>query len=112
MTDREQIHQTVLELSLTTELFRRKHGRYPETLAALVPGFIDEIPRDLYGTAPGEKILMARREAEDVETGSEKEDFYSGPGLVIYSRGQNGIDDGGELRRDDIGLKIPVSPAP
>lgn len=109
MTDRERTCQTALELCLTAELFRRIHGRYPEKLQDLVPEFIEEIPRDLFGTAPGEPMLMIRREAEASESDSEKKDFYSGAGLVIYSRGNNGIDDGGELRRADIGLKIPVS---
>ena len=110
MTDRERTCQTALELCLTVEMFRRKYGKYPEKLEDLVPEFLDEIPRDLFGAAPNECMLMARREAEASESDSERKDFYSGPGLVIYSRGNNGIDDGGELRRADIGLKIPDIP--
>ncbi|MGZ0173862.1 MAG: hypothetical protein ACKVHE_30490 [Planctomycetales bacterium] len=110
MTDREQVNQVALELCLTAELFRRKREKYPENLEDLVPDFIDEIPRDLYGRAPNERMLMARQEPDDSESDSERKDFYSGPGLVIYCRGENGIDDGGELRRADIGLKIPVDP--
>jgi hypothetical protein len=108
MTDREQAQHTALKLCLTVEIFRRERGKYPEKLDDLVPEFLEEIPRDLYGTALSERMLMIRREAEASETDSEKKDFYSGPGLVIYSRGKNGIDDGGELRRADIGLKIPI----
>ena len=91
-------------------MFCRQRGRYPETLEELVPEFIEQIPRDLYGATPDERMLMARQNAEDSESDSERKDFYSGPGLVIYSRGGNGIDDGGELRRADIGLKIPIEP--
>ena len=110
LTDREQVLQTALELCLTAEMFCRQRGRYPETLEELVPEFIEQIPRDLYGATPDERMLMARQNAEDSESDSERKDFYSGPGLVIYSRGGNGIDDGGELRRADIGLKIPIEP--
>lgn len=108
LTDREQASQVALELCLTVELFRRARGTYPEKLEDLVPEFLDKIPRDLYGTAPSERMLMVRRKAEASESDSEKKDFYSRPGFVVYSRGENGIDDGGELRRADIGLKIPA----
>ena len=110
MTDRERACQTALELCLTVEIFRRERGKYRGKLEDLVPEFLDEIPRDIYGAGPEERMLMARREAEASETDSDRKDFYSGPGLVIYSRGDNGFDDGGELRRADIGLKIPVDP--
>ena len=73
-----------------------------------MPEFLAEIPRDLYGTTSDECMLMTRRKDSDVEDELEEKDFYSGPGLVIYSRGENGIDDGGEIRRADIGLKIPI----
>lgn len=110
-TDREQAIQTALELCLTVELFRRKRGRYPETLEELVPEFIAEIPRDLYGTTPEERMLMTRQTVSDVDDEPEEKDYYSRPGLVIYCRGENGIDDGGEIRLlADIGLKIPLEP--
>lgn len=111
-TDKEQAVQTALELCLTAELFRRKTGAYPDSLDALVPEFLDEIPRDLFGSGPAEKMLMIRR---DVEI-RDKDDQPRPTGLIIYSRGLNGKDDRGLDSRglneesDDVGLRIPLPP--
>jgi hypothetical protein len=64
--------------ALAAERFRLKHGRWPESLAELTPGFLQKIPNDPYAPAP-----LKLRKTED--------------GLVIYSVGPNSQDDGGKI---------------
>lgn len=109
--DREQARQAAYELCLTVEIFRRMHGEYPESLEALVPEFLDQLPRDLFGSKPAERMLMIRREAKVLEESSEENAAPPMPGLIIYSRSGNGTDDGGDIARqtEDIGIRIPIS---
>lgn len=109
--DHERSRQAAYELCLTVELFRRKNGDYPETLDALVPDFLDHIPRDPYGSNPTERMLMTRREAEVPDELLNGGSPPSVPSLVIYGRGINGTDDGGDIARQtaDIGIKIPIN---
>lgn len=111
--DREQARQAAYELCLSVELFRRKHNEYPETLEALVPEFLDQVPRDLYGSDPAKRMLMIRREAQVQEEPTEEETPLPLPGLIIYSRAGNGTDDGGDIARqtEDIGIRIPIRSA-
>ena len=53
-----------------------KHGRYPTKLAQIAPEFIDKVPEDPFSG----KSLIYRTEGE---------------GFIIYSVGQNQVDDGG-----------------
>lgn len=118
--DQEVSRKTALELGLKMEMFRRKHGRYPESLEALVPEFISEVPRDRFGSGPSEKMLLIRREPEAVEETPDTEDAsgFVDPdeeppfpgGLIIYSRGRKGPgDDGGLIEGNiDIGIRIPL----
>jgi hypothetical protein len=81
--------------ALAVERFRRRHGRWPERLEDLVPDYLDRVPADPYDGAP----LRLRKLAD---------------GLVIYSVGANGQDDGGDvdilLHLDrggqDIGIRL------
>ena len=112
--DREQARQSAYELCLTVEIFRRVHGEYPETLEALVPEILDRVPPDLFGSGPAERMLMIRRDVQVPEEPTEEEAALPRPGLIIYSRGVNGTDDGGDIARqtEDIGIRIPISSAP
>jgi hypothetical protein len=111
-SDDEQALQSALELCLSVELFRRRHGRYPETLEALVPEFVDEVPRDVFGPTSADRMLMIRREdAPPVKSGAGHPEELpdAAPSLVIYSRGSDGIDDTGQISYGgDIGLRIPL----
>src|SRR5581483_6580117 len=60
------------------ERFRRQHGRWPESLDALVPQFATEVPIDPYN---GKSLRMKRLD----------------DGLVMYTVGSDGIDNGGKL---------------
>jgi hypothetical protein len=67
-------------VAVAVERFRRSHGRWPDSLAALVPEFLQELPADPYNGLP----LKFRRLAD---------------GVVIYSVGPDQKDDGGKLDR-------------
>lgn len=68
-----------LRAVVAAERFRRAEGSAPETLDALVPGYLEEVPRDTFGGGP---IRYA------CERG------------LVWSVGQNGVDDGGSTRTD------------
>ncbi len=64
--------------ALAAERYRQKNGRWPEKFADLVPALLKEAVIDPYDGQP----LRMRRQPD---------------GLVIYSVGTNGIDDGGDV---------------
>ncbi len=63
---------------LAVERFRLRHGRWPEALAELVPDFLSAVPLDPLDGRP-----LRLRRLED--------------GVVVYSVGLDGKDDGGRL---------------
>lgn len=69
-------------IAVALELYRRKHGNYPSTLAPLAPAHLETIPRDLItGDA-----LHYRIKADGTP--------------IIYSVGLNKTDNGGQLKED------------
>ncbi len=76
-------------ISLALELHRSNHARYPDTLDALVPEFLPELPPDPF---TGEPFVYRRR--------------ADGQGFIVYSVGENLTDDGGvedeKSGKDDI----------
>jgi hypothetical protein len=72
--------------ALAAERFRKAHGRWPDSLAQLTPEFLQKPLLDPYDGKP----LRYRR---------------VGDGVVIYSVGPDGRDDGGKLDRNN-----PVTP--
>jgi hypothetical protein len=75
------------------ERYRQEHGAWPESLARLAPGLLTEVPLDPYDGRP-----LRYRRLED--------------GVVVYSVGEDGKDDGGKLRREgftpapDVGYRL------
>ena len=63
--------------------YRRRHGAYPNALAELVPETLPRTPIDYVDGAP----LRYRR---------------SSAGYLLYSVGENGVDDGGNGRRTSL----------
>jgi len=65
---------------------RLRHGRLPPTLEALVPEFLDAVPRDWFAAAP---LRYRPEEAGD---------------FLLYSVGVDGVDDGGDSRdsKDEV----------
>lgn len=77
-------------LAIATERFRLREGEFPTRLQDLVPDFLDEVPTDPFS---GKAMLMTETEQ----------------GIVIYSVGENGTDDGGQVvPRQGIGRSIDV----
>ncbi len=80
--------------ALAAERYRMAEGRWPESLDVLVPRYLDAVPSDPFDGQP----LRLRRLPD---------------GLVIYSVGTDGVDDGGNLDRKkptapgtDIGFRL------
>ena len=62
------------------ERFRKQHGNYPASLNELVPAFLSEVPLDIMDHQP----LRYRKNSDDT--------------FILWSIGDNGIDDGGVFR--------------
>ena len=76
-------HETGVTLAVVGYQLKRynmEHGAYPESLTALTPEFMAEVPLDEFDGKP----LRYRREGE---------------GFILYSVGTNLVDDGGEDSR-------------
>ena len=85
MMDAAVLKQATLEAlalaartGLACKIYKNQNGRYPEDLAALVPGILPEVPVDPFTGKP----LVYRLEGE---------------GFIIYSLGSNEKDDGGRM---------------
>jgi hypothetical protein len=68
---------------LGCERYRLEHGKWPEKLDDLVPAFIPEVPKDPYDGKP----MRFKRWAD---------------GIVVYSVGKDGKDDGGDVTSPDL----------
>ena len=81
----------VAECGIAAELYRLDHGAYPKSLEALAPKYLAALPNDTFS---GQPLL-----------------FKSLPeGVLIYSVGPNGKDDGG-VDDQTWGGSTPKSPA-
>jgi hypothetical protein len=67
--------------AVAAERFRLERGRWPESLEELVPAYLRAVPLDPFDGRP----LRFRRLAD---------------GVVVYSVGPDGTDDGGEVLND------------
>jgi hypothetical protein len=82
-------------VAIAAERYRRTNGHWPTTPDGLVQaGLLKSVPGDPF--AAGRRIKLARRV----------------DGITVYSVGQNGVDDGGDLTRDandveaDLGFRL------
>lgn len=82
----------LLDVALALTECVRETKEYPETLAALVPKYLPAVPKDRFD----EKPIRYRRE---------------GSGYVLYSVGENAVDNGGRSEgkgEDDIVISVPL----
>ncbi len=91
---RNELSTDLMHLAISIQLYKRATGQYPESLAELQPDYIKEIPQDWFSDG----LVTYRR---------------TGTGFVVYSVGENKIDDGGldsdEMpgnRRGDIRVRV------
>ena len=104
IADREAAQRAALKLTLATQRFHRLHGDWPKKLDDLVPDLLQELPLDPFGKA-GESLILKR----------------DGDEALIYSVGENAIDDGGDFKEimdtalptldEGFRLKRPQSPS-
>jgi hypothetical protein len=100
--DRFAATQSLVPVAFALAAYRADRGEYPADLAALVPKYVPAVSEDIFSGKP----LHYKRE---------------GPGYVLYSVGQNGIDDGGRAawdhqddddadaaNCDDVAIRVPV----
>jgi hypothetical protein len=92
--DHEQAVLRCAGVALAAERYRQAHNAWPESFAQLVPEQLAKIPEDPFGAGP----LRYRRLAE---------------GVVIYSVGQDGKDNNGEINWEnwaktgaDVGFRL------
>ncbi|MBX9582949.1 MAG: hypothetical protein K2X87_21800 [Gemmataceae bacterium] len=86
-----------LSVAFALAAYRADHGKYPAALADLAPGYLKEVPDDLFSGKP-----LVYRPAAD--------------GYLLYSIGPNGKDDGGRSPDDDrkdydLVVRMPVPKA-
>jgi hypothetical protein len=90
---RRLAHVRCLIAVVAAERYRQEHGAWPESLDRLAPAQLTEVPLDPFDGRP----LRYRRTAD---------------GVVVYSVGEDGKDDGGQLRRagftpaPDVGFRL------
>jgi len=87
-TKRLMIAETARQLTITAialQRYKLAHGRYPNHLSGLVPEFLSAVPPDPVDGQP----LRYRRQADGT--------------FLLYSIGENGVDDGGDPSPADHG---------
>ncbi|MGE4181659.1 MAG: hypothetical protein AB7J34_17700 [Limisphaerales bacterium] len=76
------IQRTLLRTDIALHRYKLRHGRYPESLDALVPEFLPAVPID---AADGQPIRYRFTPDQPDE-----------PEPLLWSAGENGVDDGGD----------------
>ncbi len=95
--ERNAATQSMVPVLFALAAYRADQGAYPAELTALVPKYLDAIPKDVYS---GQPLRYKRKDA----------------GYVIYCVGPNGVDNGGVAawdedhgpNDDDIPIRVPA----
>lgn len=77
----------VAQVAFALELYKAEHGEYPDSLDALAPELLGQVPLDPFTGGP---LTYAR----------------DGEGFFVYSVGLNGVDDEGLTETEEAGKKI------
>jgi hypothetical protein len=87
------------------ERYRLAHGRYPDSLDALSPQFMEKIPHDIIGGPPSPGSGAASQPLHyDRLDGPPSQGFGAAGGkFLLYSVGWNGTDDDGQVGFRDTG---------
>jgi hypothetical protein len=78
---RETAQVATMRGLIAVERYRMKHKKWPAKLADVVPEFLKEVPTDPFNGKPIRMVRVA-------------------DGVIVYSVGFDGVDDGGKLNRD------------
>lgn len=87
--ERVKLRRLLTKTGVALAIHRAENGAYPETLEELVPGVLDAVPADPFGSG----LLVYRR---------------TPGGFLLYSVGYNGGDDGGSLSEANLGWGQPT----
>lgn len=87
--DRTNTHLALSRLAAALAVYRAEHGRYPDSLDALVSEIIDKLPVDCFHQGP-----FVYRPAAD--------------GFTLYSFGPNGQDNSGLDAKEPVSANIPA----
>jgi len=84
-----KVRLSIAAAALAAEQYRQKNGRWPDSLEELVPEFLDEVPEDWFGTG---KVRYEHTES----------------GVILYSVGPDGRDNGGagQPDADDLTFRL------
>lgn len=88
VTAREIAMRQVADVAIALELYRREHGRLPGELSVLVPKYLPHMPQDPFN---GEPLRYG----------------VEGDGYLLYSVGENRVDDGGVLEGPNKTSPVP-----
>lgn len=83
LTGRDQAEQSGTLAGLALAAYHHDHGEYPASLDELVPDYLEALPPDPFSQGP---LVYRRGEADE---------------YVLYTVGEDGIDDGGDFTTDD-----------
>jgi hypothetical protein len=81
--ERSNTYVQLMRVAAALAIFRAEHHTYPAKLSELVPALLEQLPIDLYNHKP----LIYQRTDD---------------GYLLYSCGQNGVDDGGSHEKDAV----------
>ena len=92
---RQAARQATIEIVLAAQAYRRDHGEFPDSLQRLVPDYLASVPADPCDPFGG-PVLYRRDEALQA---------------VVWSVGDDGIDDGGDVesstnQSSDVGFML------
>lgn len=98
-------------IALAIKLYEHDHGRRPETLAELVPDYLDEVPLDPLAATPREigylpEGVLPMMDNVRTNDPAARDALAERRFAVIYSVGGDGKDDGGRHRFADDGTLI------
>jgi len=79
LSDRQTMDRELARLAVALAAHKAEKGSYPPTLAALAPAYVQAVPNDFFS---GKGFIYQRR----------------GEGYLLYSVGDNALDDGGKPR--------------
>jgi hypothetical protein len=82
----------LLRLAIALERYKSANAEYPETLDALIPKYLEEIPLDVF---TGRKTLTYKLAPDEATA------------YLLYSYGENETDNGGD-EKEDIVLRMTV----
>ena len=96
--ERRNVNRELFRTEVAIAWYRLEMGRFPDSLESLVPKFLSNVPKDRYSKTAGQSLQYVAAK--------------NGESYRLYSVGRNGVDDNGEVDKEnwyehgDLDLKI------